>query len=54
MAKQLSPDDREFYEERAAIREFDGRQSRAEAERDAWNELQQRVAEREAKGVRKS
>lgn len=33
-----SPEMREFYEERAAIREHDGKQPKAEAERDAWEE----------------
>ena len=31
---------RAFYDERAAIREFDGQRPRAEAERLAWGELQ--------------
>jgi hypothetical protein len=33
---------REFYEERAAIREFDGGQSRIDADRDAWEEAVQK------------
>lgn len=37
---EITPDDlaRDLYEERAAIREFDGGQDRAEAERAAWIE----------------
>jgi hypothetical protein len=35
----LSPDERERYEERAAIAEFDGRLSRAEAEQVAAAEI---------------
>ncbi|MET4127170.1 hypothetical protein [Roseovarius sp. MBR-6] len=31
---------RDIFEERCAIREFDGGQDRAEAERDAWPEAQ--------------
>lgn len=34
---------KEFYEERAAIREFDGLQSRDEAERDAMREIRAKV-----------
>jgi len=34
-----SPDTREAFEERAAIREFDGGQTRSEAERVAWCEV---------------
>jgi hypothetical protein len=40
-------DKRERYEERAAIREFDGKQSRPDAERDAWREVQE-MANRQA------
>lgn len=38
--KTMTPDDLalDIYEERAAIREFDGGQDRAEAERAAWIE----------------
>mgnify|MGYP000020374443 CR=1 FL=1 len=39
----MTPEDREFFEERAAIREFDGILPRAEAERLALRDL---VAER--------
>ena len=37
----LPPDWRELYEERAAIREFDGHQDRPSAERDALREIHQ-------------
>lgn len=42
--EELWPPDRwrDEYEERAAIREFDGHYSRAEAERLAWGELENR------------
>lgn len=38
--REITPDDlaRDLYEERAAIREFDGGQDRPEAERIAWIE----------------
>jgi hypothetical protein len=36
---ELSADEREDFEERAAIREFAGRQSREEAEREALAEV---------------
>jgi hypothetical protein len=37
-----APDWRDLYEERAAIREYDGGYSRPEAERLAWGEIQNR------------
>jgi len=39
MTKTLPQNERDFYEERAAIREFDGNQTRPDAERAAWREL---------------
>lgn len=36
---ELNADEREFFEERAAIREFEGGLSRAEAEILAWQDL---------------
>jgi len=39
MPNDLPPDWREWYEERAAIREYDGREPRAEAERNAFDEV---------------
>jgi hypothetical protein len=38
---------KEFFEERAAIREFDGNQSREEAEREAFAEVKQKAGGRE-------
>jgi len=35
----LTPEDRERWEERAAIREYDGKMTRAEAELLAWDDL---------------
>jgi hypothetical protein len=35
----LPPDLRELYEERAAIREYCGRQTRVDAEREAFREV---------------
>ena len=42
-APEMTPDelDRDIYEERAAIREYDGAQDRQEAERAAWGEAKQ-------------
>ena len=37
---RLSPSVREFFEERAGIREFDGNVSRQEAETGAWEDIQ--------------
>lgn len=46
----MTPEEREFFEERAAIREFDGRMPRREAERLAFHDLaaerKRRVKER--------
>lgn len=41
--RTLPPDLREWYEERAAIREHDGKQTRAEAEAAAWREVCERM-----------
>lgn len=46
LATDLPPDWREWYEERAAIREYQGKQSREEAEREALKEV---LAEMERK-----
>lgn len=35
----MTPDEREYWEERAAIREFHGGQSREEAEKGAWEDF---------------
>ncbi len=45
----LTSADRELYEERAAIREYDGGMSRREAEKAAWEDVQ---AHRARKGKR--
>lgn len=45
----ISPEMREFYEERAAIREFDGGQSRGDAEKAAWAETQARFKPKQAR-----
>jgi len=37
--KFLTPEQRERWEERAAIREHDGKMPRSEAEQAAWEEL---------------
>lgn len=37
--EDLTDDDREFYDERAGIAEFDGGLSRADAEAQAWQEM---------------
>lgn len=39
LVERLAPDHREWFEERCAIREFDGGMSRREAERAAWGDL---------------
>jgi hypothetical protein len=36
---QLTEDEREHFEERAAIREYDGEMSREEAEQAAWKDI---------------
>jgi len=36
---RLDADQREWFEERCAIREHDGQQPRAEAEQQAWDDL---------------
>lgn len=41
--RALPPDWRELYEERAAIKEYDGNMPRELAERSALNEIQQRM-----------
>lgn len=41
---KLKPQDRECYEERAGIMEFDGKMPRAEAERIAFSEILKRCA----------
>lgn len=43
----LPPEWRELYEERAAIREFCGNQSRPDAEREAWREVVERMRQQE-------
>ena len=48
----LSPNEKEWVEERAAIMEFDGRMSRPEAERKALADLAfRKQADRRAKAV---
>lgn len=42
----FSPDDREFYEERAAIREYVANEERADAEREAFKETMKRILQR--------
>lgn len=42
---ELAPEDRERFEERSAIREFDGLQSRDEAERGAYADIRAKVDE---------
>jgi len=52
MITKLPQNERDFYEERAAIREFDGNQTRPDAERAAWRELmleRVRVADKKRK-----
>jgi len=48
----VSVDERELVEERAAIAEFDGGLSRAEAERLAWAELEKRRAAEAGGGMK--
>lgn len=42
--ERLAPDDREYFEERAAIREFDGNQPRGVAEMNAMIETKAHAA----------
>jgi hypothetical protein len=44
----LDPAAQEFYQERAGIREFDGGQSRREAEADAWEDTLRYLEQRDA------
>ena len=46
----FDPEAREFYEERAAIRQHDGNQSRAEAERGAVGDVEAWLQETKGQG----
>lgn len=46
----MSPEDREYFEERGAIREYDGNQTRADAEQGALHDLEARKHRRAGAG----
>lgn len=51
LVNALDDDAAEFFQERAAIRTFDGKQDRAKAEADAWIETQQYIGRRHARAI---